>query len=119
MKIKNHQIFTNLVQRGLIVERTSNNILSISGNGEIPVEILLPESFEIEKDSLQQLIAFAHLQTPSGAKMKCDCATPDFHKGSTIPVGSVVVAPDNVVIPSAIGTDINCGMRLHNDCVLC
>ncbi len=39
MKIKNHQIFTNLVQRGLIVERTSNNIISISGNGEIPVEI--------------------------------------------------------------------------------
>ena len=114
MKIKNHQIFTNLVQRGLIVERTSNNIISISGNGEIPVEILLPESFEIEKDSLQQLIAFAHLQTPSGAKMKCACATPDFHKGSTIPVGSVVVAPDNVVIPSAIGTDINCGMRLHS-----
>lgn len=113
MKIKNTQIFTNLIQRGLIVQRSSNNVISISGNGEIPVELLLPESFEIEKDSLQQLCSFAHLQTPNGSKMKCACATPDFHKGTSIPVGSVVVAPDNIAIPSAIGTDINCGMRLH------
>lgn len=114
MKIKNNQIFSNLIQRGLLVERISNNVISISGNGEIPVELLLPETFEIEKDSLRQLIEFAHLQTANGSKMKCACATPDFHKGTSIPVGSVVCAPHDVVIPSAIGTDINCGMRLHS-----
>lgn len=114
MKIKNKQIFTNLIQKGLNVERTSNNIISISGNDEIPVEILLPENFEIEKEALKQLIDFAHFKSPSGHKAKCACATPDFHKGSTIPVGSVVVTNNDLVIPSAIGTDINCGMRLHH-----
>lgn len=113
MKIKNKQIFTNLIQKGLNVERTSNNIISISGNDEIPVEILLPENFDIEKEALKQLIDFAHFKSHKGNKMKCACATPDFHKGSTIPVGSVVVTSENIVIPSAIGTDINCGMRLH------
>ena len=114
MKIKNKQIFTNLIQQGLIVERTSDNIISISGNDEIPVEILLPQNFELEKEALKQLMDFAHFKSPSGHKAKCACATPDFHKGSTIPVGSVVVTNHDLVIPSAIGTDINCGMRLHN-----
>lgn len=113
MKIKNKQLFSNLIQKGLNVERTSNNIISISGNGEIPVEILLPENFEVEKEALVQLMDFAHFTSSSGQKAKCACATPDFHKGSTIPVGSVVVTNHDIVIPSAIGTDINCGMRLH------
>lgn len=113
MKIKNKQIFTNLIQKGLSVERTSDNIISITGNQEIAVEILLPQNFEIEKESLKQLINFAHFQNPKGTKMKCACATPDFHKGSNIPVGTVVITPDTMVIPSAIGTDINCGMRLN------
>lgn len=114
MKIKNKQIFTNLIQKGLSVERTTNNIISITGNGEIPVEIIIPESFEVEKEALKQLMDFAHFKSPSGHKAKCACATPDFHKGSTIPVGSVVVTNHDLVIPSAIGTDINCGMRLHS-----
>lgn len=113
MKIKNKQLFTNLIQQGLNVERTSNNIISISGNEEIPVEILLPENFEVEKEALKQLINFAHFTSAGGKKAKCACATPDFHKGTTIPVGSVVVTDHDIVIPSAIGTDINCGMRLH------
>ncbi|BCQ62864.1 hypothetical protein PBOI14_46140 [Pseudomonas sp. Boi14] len=45
--------------------------------------------------------------------MKCACATPDFHTGSPIPVGSVIVTSHDMVVPQAIGTDINCGMRLH------
>ena len=40
------------------------------------------------------------------------CATPDFHPGAIAPVGSVVATPADFVIPSSIGTDINCGMRL-------
>jgi tRNA-splicing ligase RtcB (3'-phosphate/5'-hydroxy nucleic acid ligase) len=37
--------------------------------------------------------------------------TPDFHKGSGIPVGTVVET-SGFVIPAAIGNDICCGMRL-------
>lgn len=113
MKISNQQIFTNLLQQGLNVQRTSPNVITVSNSKEIPFEILLPENFDLEKEALQQLVDFAHFTSPNGTKMKCACATPDFHKGSTIPVGSVVVTPENLVIPSAIGTDINCGMRLH------
>ncbi|WP_394839436.1 RtcB family protein [Pendulispora rubella] len=37
--------------------------------------------------------------------------TPDFHKGSLVPVGTVARAHD-MCIPQAIGNDICCGMRL-------
>lgn len=37
--------------------------------------------------------------------------TPDFHKGSGIPVGTVIDAR-NFVIPKAVGNDVCCGMRL-------
>lgn len=114
MKIKLNKVYPNLLKNGLHLERTSGNVIKISSQSEIPIEILLPEDFELEKEAVQQLVDFAHLTSPSGKKMKCACATPDFHKGSTIPVGSVVVSPHDVVIPSAIGTDINCGMRLHH-----
>lgn len=114
MKIKNKQIITNVLGNGLTIERISSNALEIKGGGEIPVSILLPEDFEIQAEAVEQLIGFAHLQSGSGKKMKCACATPDFHKGSTIPVGSVVVCDHDMVVPAAIGTDINCGMRLHH-----
>lgn len=112
MKIKNKQIFTNLFNKGLRIERQGNTV-TVSSQGEIDVDILLPENFDIETLALEQLMSFAHFKSHKGTSMKCACATPDFHKGSVIPVGSVVVTPETMVIPSAIGTDINCGMRLH------
>jgi tRNA-splicing ligase RtcB len=51
--------------------------------------------------------------------MHCRCtveaafATPDFHPGAIVPVGAVVATSPDMVIPQAIGTDIQCGMRLH------
>lgn len=114
MKIKTNQIINKFIQSGLTLERTSSNTLEISSKEEIPVSILLPENFELESEAAQQLINFAHFKSGSGKKIKCACATPDFHKGSTIPVGSVVVSDHDMVIPSAIGTDINCGMRLNH-----
>lgn len=38
--------------------------------------------------------------------------TPDFHKGSGIPIGTVI-STNGFSVPQAIGSDINCGMRLH------
>ena len=37
--------------------------------------------------------------------------TPDFHRGSGIPVGTVAEARD-FVVPQAVGNDVCCGMRL-------
>ena len=38
--------------------------------------------------------------------------TPDFHKAQGIPVGTVLQTR-GFVVPQAIGSDVNCGMRLH------
>ena len=115
MKVKLKQVFNNFSNRGISLTRTNDNTISIANtNGDIPIDIILPLDFDLEKEAVEQLISFAHITSHNGTKMKCACATPDFHKGSTIPVGSVVVTPHDLVIPSAIGTDINCGMRLHN-----
>ncbi len=38
--------------------------------------------------------------------------TPDFHKGSGIPIGSVILTK-GCLIPQAIGNDVNCGMRAY------
>ncbi|WP_343060553.1 RtcB family protein [Paenibacillus phyllosphaerae] len=38
--------------------------------------------------------------------------TPDFHKGSGIPIGTTMFT-QGFVIPQAVGNDINCGMRLY------
>ncbi len=117
MKIKINQIYKKfgLASSGSAInlERSSTNTIHISTPGEIPVDILLPEDFDLEVEAAQQLIEFAHLKTGKGRAMKCACATPDFHKGSPIPVGSIVVSAHSIVIPQAIGSDINCGMRMH------
>ena len=115
MKIKLNKVYPHLLKSGINIQRTNKNIISLTGNAdEIPVDILLPEDFELEKEAVYQLLGFANTKTGTGRKMKCACATPDFHKGSHVPVGSVIVSDKDIVIPSAIGTDINCGMRLHN-----
>lgn len=82
-------------------------------NDQAQATVLLPASLPLEKKAVQQLLSFAAVKTPEGAAAVCAaCATPDFHPGSIAPVGCVVATPADVVIPAAIGTDINCGMRL-------
>ncbi len=82
-------------------------------NESADATILLPASLPLEEKAVKQLLAFASVKTPRGDDAVCAaCATPDFHPGSIAPVGSVVATPQDVVIPAAIGTDINCGMRL-------
>ncbi len=81
---------------------------------DLKSQILLPENFDLELDAIEQFVDFANYVSPNGQKVQCSCATPDFHKGSNIPVGSVISTPNDMVIPAAIGTDINCGMRLHH-----
>jgi tRNA-splicing ligase RtcB len=75
--------------------------------------VLLPASLPLEEKAVSQLLDFAGVVTPGGHAAVCRaCATPDFHPGSLAPVGSIVATPADVVIPAAIGRDINCGMRL-------
>ena len=76
-------------------------------------EVLLPEGFAVEGKALKQLANLATVNHPSGGKVTRICATPDFHPGDAgVAIGSIVQTK-NMVIPAAVGSDINCGMRLH------
>ena len=76
-------------------------------------EVLLPEHFPVEAKAIKQLANLATIHHPSGGKVSRLCATPDFHPGDAgVPIGSVVETVDQI-IPAAVGSDINCGMRLH------
>jgi RNA-splicing ligase RtcB len=82
-------------------------------NAASEARVLLPASLPLEEKAVRQLLAFAAVRSPHDEHGVClACATPDFHPGSIAPVGSVVATDANFVIPAAIGTDINCGMRL-------
>ncbi|MBD2205834.1 RtcB family protein [Calothrix sp. FACHB-1219] len=76
-------------------------------------EVLLPENFPVEAKALKQLANLASIRHPAGGCVCRACATPDFHPGDAgVAIGSVVETVGQV-IPAAVGSDINCGMRLH------
>ncbi|WP_309891381.1 RtcB family protein [Archangium sp.] len=78
-----------------------------------PAEVLLPPDLPVEGKAFQQLAHLAALKHPGGGAVKRVRATPDFHPGdSGVAIGSVVHT-EGLVVPGAVGTDINCGMRLH------
>jgi tRNA-splicing ligase RtcB len=82
-------------------------------NDKACASILLPENFLLEERAVTQLLDFASVGSTQQATRVCKaCATPDFHPGSIAPVGAIVATDSDFVIPAAIGTDINCGMRL-------
>lgn len=62
-------------------------------------------------DQLVQAIEWLRAADFLGEDAEVDRAvlTPDFHKGSTLPVG-IALALKGVVLPAAIGNDIGCGM---------
>jgi tRNA-splicing ligase RtcB (3'-phosphate/5'-hydroxy nucleic acid ligase) len=76
-------------------------------------EVLLPPDFPIEGKAFKQLASLTTLVHPGGGKVTRTFATPDFHPGDTgVAIGSVVQT-QGMVVPAAVGSDINCGMRLH------
>ncbi|SHH22074.1 RtcB family protein [Massilia sp. CF038] len=103
-----------LAAHGILAERDGNIVrVSAAGQHDVSAEILLPASLPLEAKAITQLLAFAGVRHPSGGQVCKACATPDFHPGSVVPVGSILVTSHDLVIPQAVGTDINCGMRLH------
>ncbi len=76
-------------------------------------EVLLPEGFPVEAKALKQLANLANVRHPQGGCVCRTCATPDFHPGDAGAAIGSVVETAGMVIPAAVGSDINCGMRLH------
>ena len=117
MQPKLARVFAALAREGLEVEGDgSAYTVRLASNPEgIRAEVLLPAGFPLEGAALRQLANLAAVAHPSGGRVARVCATPDFHPGdgrAGIAIGSVL-GTEGLVVPAAVGTDINCGMRLH------
>jgi len=104
-----------LLREGLSVEQDGNLVCvrPLNHPDGLPAEVLLPRDHPLEPKALKQLSDFAQVRHPAGGEVLQAFATPDFHPGSVVPIGCVLATSQDIVIPDAIGTDINCGMRMH------
>lgn len=109
--------FPFLTRESPTVSRVAHPTIDIRlyANKDVVVEA---EAFEQLYDFTDAARAIEDIQS-SGAEFFGDARasidrivlTPDFHRGSEIPVGTVIEAR-NVIFPAATGNDICCGMRL-------
>jgi tRNA-splicing ligase RtcB (3'-phosphate/5'-hydroxy nucleic acid ligase) len=112
------------------VRRLDQARAAIDNPYDIPITLIAGEGVSIEAEGLDELLRFASLEGTlrqlgeaerrgqiapfwGGEPGRIDSIvlTPDFHKGSGIPVGTVVDAR-GFVVPRAVGNDVCCGMRL-------
>jgi tRNA-splicing ligase RtcB len=90
----------------------------------IDIRLFATDAVTVESDAFEQLFEFTDLARAiddmrrlapdflgQNAQLERIVLTPDFHRGSGIPVGTVIRARQ-LVIPKATGNDICCGMRL-------
>ena len=90
----------------------------------IDIRLFANEDVTFERDAFEQLFEFTDVARAiddlraaepdflgPDASIDRIVLTPDFHRGSGIPVGTVIAAR-NLVMPQATGNDICCGMRL-------
>ncbi|RKX86140.1 MAG: hypothetical protein DRP57_02205 [Spirochaetes bacterium] len=73
---------------------------------KVPVTLFLSRKIKVESEALMQIADAASIDSDSFV-----FATPDIHTGYGVPIGSILASP-NIISPSAVGYDINCGMRL-------
>ncbi|WP_231637531.1 RtcB family protein [Paenibacillus sp. FJAT-27812] len=100
--------------------------MNINNSNEIPVRFFINDNIKVEKNAIEELdqlltvnesVATLKHYAPGyfsneNAKVEEVAITPDFHKGSGIPIGTTIFTK-GFVIPQAVGNDINCGMRLY------
>ncbi|MCB9688340.1 MAG: RtcB family protein [Alphaproteobacteria bacterium] len=109
------RLFRALARQGLVVTRDGPfvSVRSAEVPDAPPAEILLPAELPLEGRAARQLADLAAVHHPDGGRACRACATPDVHPGdSGVAIGSVLETRD-LLVPQAVGTDINCGMRLH------
>lgn len=108
--------------------RLDKNTLQISGI--VPNRIFANEQVPVEDAAVEELTSLLELQNTAtrmfevAPEMFSEHPTvervslsPDFHKGAGIPIGTTMQTR-GMVIPQAVGNDINCGVRLHTTSLL-
>ena len=90
------------------MNRIDANRLHIPAEGAMKVDatIYASERIRLEDGAVRQLKDAASLPGVHRA-----LATPDIHVGFGVPIGCVV-GLQGVVVPAAVGYDVNCGMRI-------
>lgn len=113
-----------------MIKRIDDVRVEILNPQEIPATLIANRDVPLEIEGIRELLHVLSLQdtlrqiadaeaagscefwgdSPPGAIERV-VVTPDFHKGSGIPIGTVIDAR-GFVIPKAVGNDVCCGMRL-------
>ena len=90
------------------MKRVSKYEIALPREGKMLVEasIFASDRIRLEETAVRQLADGASIPTVNRA-----LATPDIHQGYGVPIGSVL-GMEEVVVPAAVGFDINCGMRV-------
>jgi tRNA-splicing ligase RtcB len=65
-----------------------------------------------EREAIEQLLRFGRVRSLDGKSALYLAGMSDLHPNHPIPVGAALATPEDFVVPSAIGSDINCGMRM-------
>src|SRR5271170_6937454 len=91
---------------------------------DLDIQLFGTEDVKFEAEAFEQLFEFTDIARAiddlrrvepdflgDDARIERIVLTPDFHRGSGVPVGTVISAR-NLVMPQATGNDICCGMRL-------
>lgn len=112
------------------LRRVDDTRVSIDNPYGVPVTLFANSEVSIESEAVEQLLGFVSLAGTLDEIATAERAgtiepflgdadpalqrvvvTPDFHRGSGIPVGTVAEARQ-FVVPQAVGNDVCCGMRL-------
>lgn len=106
------------------INRISDACCSVNNDLGLDIRLFANKDVAIDNDAFGELFDFLDVHRAvrdivhsdsnffgCDAKVNRVVLTPDFHKGSGVPVGTVVDV-SGFAIPKAIGNDICCGMRL-------
>lgn len=109
-----------------MLKRLDKTCLTLENRQGIPTRIFSNEELLIEEGAVTELESVLELQDTVNVLQETDqsyfdvldprilevAVTPDFHKGSGVPIGTVL-RTRGFVCPQAPGKDVNCGMRLY------
>lgn len=98
------------------LRRVSETCLTLT-TPDFPTHIFATPQVPLERRAVDELLGVLSLHRAARelsphARITQVAVTPDFHKGTGMPVGTALQT-EGFVIPGTIGNDIGCGMRLH------
>lgn len=113
-----------------LVHRKDETTLNIDNPHGVPITLFANRDVPVEVEAVEQALEFVSLQSTvreisdwektgrtgpfwgeNVGNLTRVILTPDFHRGSGIPVGTVAET-EKFIVPQAVGNDVCCGMRL-------